>query len=397
MKSAMLITDEKIIHLLTDNLTILFCISSFVYLFMYWNFTKNKHNLFIGKTFQKILRSIFLLLFSVGGFIYLMTEYLTLSNYAVYIPYVVCFIFTGVIIYGKTNNTKKERVKIVAKQSNLNEITSKIDIEKVRKSFQDKEFYNELMKEFGKKAKDVKFNIKKSERDRIKEEIQWLKVEKAINNIIVNKTILPSFYLRYKLLEEQSKTTYINKLSDVHLGIIDSVNNVNLYIKDIQKNKVFNSKINKLKKTLETKKLSRFTVDKFLFDEFKITSFSKKIVIDGVETNSDFFKLPISNLYLVAKNNLDEELLGACQILLMSKAHPFGSVYFSLFEVENKIVENKRKKKLNIGKEEITNKEEKEDISNLQKNELKSNTTKKKESKLDEIEEKINNIKIKRI
>jgi Ca2+/Na+ antiporter len=335
MKSANLITDEKIIHLLTDNLTILFCISSVVYLIMYWNFTKNKHTLFMGKTFQKILRSIFFVLFLVGGFIYLMTEYLTLSNYKVYIPYVVYLIFIGTIIYRKTNSNKKEKNKTVTKQSNLNEITSKIDVEKVRKNFQDKKFYNDLMKEFGKKSKDVKFNIKKTERDRIKEENIWVKVEKSIDNVIVNKTILTSFYLRYKLLEKQSKTTYINKLSDVHLGIIDSINNVNLYIKDIQKNKTFNSKINKLKKTLETKKLSRFVVDKFLFDEFKITSFSKKIVVDGVETNSDFFKLHISNLYLVAKNNLDEELLGACQILLMSKTHPFGSVYFSLFEAEN--------------------------------------------------------------
>lgn len=79
----------------------------------------------------------------------------------------------------------------------------------------------------------------------------------------------------------------------------------------------------------------------------------------------------------------------------MSKAHPFGSIYFSLFEVENKIEENKKNIKNNTNKEEIVS-VKKENTTNLQKDKLKSNITKSKESKLEKIEEKINNITITR-
>lgn len=360
------ITSDKILLFLNNNEIIASVVFSLLFLAMYYIGTPDKYTAEREKSFGKVFLFIFLMMIIGIGLVTAYSKITVLKDYAVHITSAVSFLSISIVFYSKFRNIKKSKIKpnvIIAQQDSIHPLTKKVDKLKIRKSLQDFKKIKVFRKIYvgtgddTSKTKNISIpalSIREIDREILEGKNYKFAAEKGFRNTIEGKIIKPTTIKEIKRLSVEIENEFISSLSETHEGVISLIESVYAKIQNTEEILSFRKTIKQIRKTLETKKMKRFAVEKYLFNIYKNISLSKENITSfGRRERTITFIYPITNLYLLANNEEDERFLSALQQICSVKVQPYGCEYFYLLDIDNYIEEQKQK-------EEILKKEAKE-------------------------------------
>lgn len=348
------ITDEMIIRWLETHPALTTVFISIFFMIIFYIGTPDKETFERREIFRKMFLS--MLAFSIGiiGISFLLATQKLQSSYGLYISIGAALSTLGVLILSKVKSPSKKGnpFKVYAQQQCLHPITRSVDIEAKRKSLQDSKKINHFRIAFGDnlKRKEVSvpaFPIKPNIRQKIKNEKQWLKIKKGYNNILHEKEISPFVINGIVEKAEELKNDYLKELTPTHLGVINLIDIIYGKIAETEEIYKYRKKVKQIKESISKKPMKRFILEKFLFDVYKRVSVPKIITNEWdekVETKT--FIYPITNLYLLAKTQKENDFLGALQMVTNSKIQPFGCSYYFILESKDYIQKVKEEEKI---------------------------------------------------